>query len=131
MINIKFRYIFKYRKTNEFKIIYKNLRQIELGWLLDFGEQNQDWKSIATNIYTGLQDKNGKQIYEGDIIFNPTWSWGPGEVFLNRGECGPCKGDSVGSYICKNSKHVTHNIWNGKEVEILGNIYENSELMEK
>jgi len=80
--------------------------------------------------YTGLKDKNGVEIYEGDIINDPEWWWGPGEVFLNVGECGPCKGDSVMSYICRGKEgHVSHNIWNGEWVEVIGNIYENPELI--
>jgi len=90
-----------------------------------------DIKGRAIMQYTGLKDKNGVEIYEGDIISDPNWWWGAGEVLLNRGECGPCKGDSVMSYICRNSKHTSHNIWNGKEVEVIGNIYENPELLTK
>lgn len=82
--------------------------------------------------YTGLKDKDGKEIYEGDIISDPNWWWGPGEVFLNLGECGPCKGESVMSYVCRGKGgSVSHNIWDGKDVEIIGNIYENPELLEK
>lgn len=84
---------------------------------------------------TGLKDKHGKLIYEGDIIYTPGWWWGAGFVHLNIGECGPCKGDSVMSYILAKNidnplKGAAHNIWNGAEVEVIGNIYENPELLE-
>ena len=84
---------------------------------------------------TGLKDKNDTLIYEGDIIKNPSWWWGNCYIYLHRGECGPCKGDSVMSYIlCKNIETslecAYYNIWNGKEVEVIGNIYENKELLE-
>jgi uncharacterized phage protein (TIGR01671 family) len=84
--------------------------------------------------YTGLKDKNEVEIYDGSILMDPSWWWGPRFVYLNQGECGPCEGDSVMSYIlAKNienpQKEATHNIWNGREVEVIGNIYENPELL--
>lgn len=92
-----------------------------------------DFKNLIQS--TGLKDKNGKLIYEGDIIYTPGWWWGAGFVHLNIGECGPCKGDSVMSYILAKNidnplKGAAHNIWNGAEVEVIGNIYENPELLE-
>lgn len=91
--------------------------------------QEEEWILMQ---YTGLKDKNGKEIYEGDIIFQPSWWWGPGEVILNTGKCGPCEGDSVMSYVCRGKGgHISYNIWNGKEVEVIGNIYENPELIKK
>ena len=61
--------------------------------------------------YTGLKDKNGKEIYEGDILNS---------------------GDGVNREVIS-LEFVFHlvgeNVWYGEESEIIGNIYENPELI--
>lgn len=84
---------------------------------------------------TGIKDANGKFIFEGDIINDPTWGWGPRYVYLSMGQCGPCIADNVGNYILSKNisnplQNALHNEWNGDEVVVIGNIYENPELLE-
>lgn len=84
---------------------------------LDFFEKNEE--SIVIMQYTGLNDKNGKEIYEGDIILrNGKYKY---HVEWNRGEfhAEPFHG-GFGVIL---SGLATD------EFEVIGNIYETPELL--
>lgn len=69
---------------------------------------------------TGLEDKNVKEIYEGDIISGNS---------AYRRKVIYC--DSRGAFILEDIRGYTYFVWNGLvEYEVLGNIYENPELLE-
>lgn len=74
---------------------------------------------------TGLADKNGKEIFEGDIVEFGCDSWTHSEVgSIVWDEC------EAGFKIDKDPEFPL--LWgNLGDVEIIGNIYENPELLEK
>ena len=89
-----------------------------------YGSYNKRYKDFNLMQYTELKDKNGKEIYEGDILFESSGERYYKVVFENGSFRAEFKGDfeeysfdliDVAAQSC----------------EVVGNIYENSELMEE
>ena len=70
--------------------------------------------------YTGLKDKNGKEIYEGDIVSIETW-YGDAKVFWDEGSWWASP-----DYPRCNRRLLART---DEQKEIVGNIYENPELI--
>lgn len=79
-----------------------------------------DFKYIELMEYTGLKDKNNKEIYDGDIFHIG------GKKILYVVEWIDCglKGRQI-----KNKSWIGLDYWKD-DIEVIGNIYENPELME-
>jgi uncharacterized phage protein (TIGR01671 family) len=109
----------------------------------DTGEWvNADHFCLIELEYIGLKDFNGKKIYEGDIICNfkpehQTWYW-RGIVKFSHGTFGVEWFRNIESQCMVGSWGQSHNL-SGFLLEddrlkseiIIGNIYENPELLEK
>ncbi|MGC6767587.1 YopX family protein [Enterococcus sp. LJL51] len=80
--------------------------------------------------YTGLKDKNGVEIYEGDLIkFKFNQMSGRGFVYWNK---------EIGQWWIKDIREVTkkrgqryYPFWKKCPYIVCGNIYENPELLEE
>lgn len=83
-----------------------------------------DFEDVILMQSTGLKDKNGKEVFVGDIIKCTRGC--PHEVYLEKEYGGTYVGGMPAIYL----KGIKEGYaWTGAE-EILGNIYENPELLE-
>ena len=79
--------------------------------------------------FTGLKDKNGKEIYEGDIVKTPLLDPIFGDILADAW-CNALIRFNQGSFVV--SYYNSHNIYLQDlcdKIELLGNIHDNPELL--
>jgi uncharacterized phage protein (TIGR01671 family) len=119
MKEIKFRF---YQKTHEQMCNWDYVKGYKVAAL----EDNQDGDSYSSWMqFTGLKDKKGKEIYEGDIIIGDSYGEYPLIIKWDNEYTGFYCHDPKGDY----DDHL--NMQEAVNGEVIGNIYENPELLGK
>ena len=125
----KFRAWDRLRKEMNYKVMVGNCDTDDENWTcpIIWIEEKKDWlhfddyDSIMQS--TGLKDKNGKEIFDGDIVkmskdvySEPTYY----EVVRHYG----------GAYRLESKQHGCELWLRHTDCEVVGNVYENRELLE-
>ena len=130
MRELKFREIkFRAFDTENKTWAFVTLGDLICGACTEKGDKPLSGAKQVWEQYTGLKDKNGKEIYEGDIL-------------KFRGRAYEVKFDNYGQFYMENKNyHWLENgysfrsvdIWcaEGILVEVVGNIHDNPELLKK
>lgn len=139
---------FRGKRLENGEWVYGDLVQIEGSYIYDYdiGDNGVEQKPILSQIkwnvnpktvgqYTGLKDSNGREIYEGDIVIV-----GPKEIALDKWTKPSPVIYQAGGYLVS---HSDENTWlcayagDTQEnfpylftCEVIGNIYDNPELLE-
>ena len=132
MREIKFRALVKDRKAI-FEVVLINYVTKKVTYLLErvghlLSIRDAKFYDVELMQYTGLKDKNNKEIYEGDIV----------KLRANHGIGVVKYYDEWGAFVIEYIKPrplallgVLGMNYYKEEIEILGNIYENSELIKE
>lgn len=119
MREIKFRFI--YKSENKYCHKVYSLKQLIERPLAELCDVHNDWELVETLQYTGLKDKNGKEIWEGDILNCGEYDF-IYIVALNDRGC----------FIAHHPEILEDFFFlDALTFKIIGNIYENKDLLTK
>lgn len=104
--------------NGQFKPVLNNLINNSFNWYKRNYELMQ---------YTGLKDKNGTEIYEGDIVKN-NFAETIGSVMF--ADCGYWI-KTIDKDIFGNTIYCDLGDYDGEVLEVIGNIYQNTELLKE
>ena len=116
---IEFRYRFRNRQTDEIITQHCTIENVENRPYYPNPFGSLDWEILSRDQFIGIRDKNEKKIWEGDVIVLPGYNQNSEVLFRQGMFCA----EEDGSFFPLSQFYST--------VEVIGNIYENPELLEK
>lgn len=90
---------------------------------------SKDEGIVIPQQYTGLKDKNGVEVYEGDVVKHFDHSELIREVIFMKGSFGYWTGEEFISYA-SNYHFEWLDLHKSEKIEVIGNIHENPELLD-
>ena len=120
---------------DKYWIVYPNPRYMP-DWNLPYEMVRTDVNPKTIGQYTGIKDENGKEIYSGDIIeFSYDMFVGNFDTFVAKGKVVFKEGAFYvevfeNERTTKDEAYLLYSI-NLDTIEVIGNIYDNPELLEE
>lgn len=119
--------LFRGKRTDNGEWVYGNLVRgcnKKYAYIVEFGNEELCRNYVDVNLetvgqYTGLTDKNGTKIFEGDIVTMPSY---------NGGRCKSVVYFKSGKFAVDGSNYGFKDI-RPKNMLVIGNIYDNPELL--
>ncbi|EME72255.1 YopX family protein [Bacillus sonorensis] len=119
---IKIRYTFRHKGSGNIEMKWYSIGQLEERAAAKLSPVFSDeYELISRDLFTGLKDKNGRMIYDRDI-----WDIGRRfQVEFEEDRCGYFPFANDGGCGC-----CADEVYQPYEGDIIGNIYENPDLLE-
>lgn len=117
----------------------ENVILLDYGAIDEFETHSRNFDEIELLQHTGLKDRNGKEIYEGDIIrkFNYLGEeCSINKIVWDSTLCTGCHTEMIKDFISpkgygREEVSIGLSVRECEYIEVIGNIYENPELLER
>ena len=121
-------YVFNRKRSGVFGQMISEL-DFDRHLIIDLRGNSHEVIPETVGQYTGLKDKNGKPIFEGDIIKTKKYGRDIGHSNVNNFDIFKVIYEPA-VFRLKNVRRGFNLVGNGNDFEVIGNVMDNSELLE-